>query len=52
LEITGTSEDFIKFAGTITGYGAIIDSNQIFYVWASDTDTYVDNGGDEYVLVN
>jgi len=52
LEITGTSDDFIKFAGTITGYGAIIDSNQIFYVWASDTDTYVDNGGDEYVLVN
>jgi hypothetical protein len=30
----------------------VIDSNQIFYVWASDTDTYVDNGGDEYVLVN
>lgn len=52
LEITGTSEDFIKFAGTITGYGAIIDANQIFYVWASDTDTYVDNGGNEYVFVN
>lgn len=52
LEITGTSDDFIKFAGTITGYGAIIDANQIFYVWASDVDTYVDNGGDEYVLVN
>jgi hypothetical protein len=52
LEITGTSDDFIKFAGTITGYGAIIDANQIFYVWASDTDTYVDNGGNEYVFVN
>ena len=38
LEITGTSEDFIKFAGTITGYGAIVDSNVVYYVWAQDDD--------------
>jgi len=52
LEITGASEDFIKFAGVITGYGAIIPSEQIFYVWAQDEGVYVDNGGDEYVFVN
>ena len=52
LEITGTSTEFIKFAGTITGYGAIVEADKIYYVWASDTDAYVDNGGDEYVFVN
>ena len=45
LEITGTSEDFIKFAGTITGYGAIVDSNVVYYVWAQDDGVYVDDGG-------
>lgn len=52
LEITGTSQDFIKFAGTITGYGAIVDADVVYYVWASDSGVYVDNGGDEYVFVN
>lgn len=52
LEITGTTDDFIKFAGTITGYGAIIDAESIFYVWAQDENVFVDNGGDEYVFVN
>lgn len=52
LEITGTTDDFIKFAGTITGYGAIIDAESIFYVWAQDANVFVDNGGDEYVFVN
>jgi hypothetical protein len=52
LEITGTSEDFIKFAGVITGYGAIVDADVVYYVWAQDNDIYVDDGGDEYVFVN
>ena len=52
LEITGTSEDFIKFAGTITGYGSIVDSNVVYYVWAQDDGVYVDDGGNEYVFVN
>jgi len=52
LEITGTSEDFIKFAGTITGYGEIVDADVVYYVWASDSGVYVDNGDDEYVFVN
>jgi hypothetical protein len=52
LEITGVSEDFVKFAGTITGYGAIISSQTTYNVWAQDEGVYVDNGGDEYVFVN
>ena len=52
LEITGASEDFVKFAGTITGYGAIIDAGVEYFVWAQDVGVYVDNGGDEYVFVN
>jgi hypothetical protein len=24
----------------------------VYYVWASDSGVYVDNGGDEYVFVN
>lgn len=52
LEITGTTDDFVKFAGTITGYGAIIDAETMFYVWAQDNNVFVDNGGDEYVFVN
>ena len=51
LEITGTSTDFIKFAGTITGYGAIVDSNVVYYVWAQDDGVYVDDCGNEYVFV-
>ena len=52
LEITGVSEDFVKFAGTITGYGAIVDSETAYFVWAQDAGVYVDNGNDEYVFVN
>lgn len=52
LEITGASEDFVKFAGTITGYGAIIDAGVEYFVWAQDVGVYVDNGGDDYVFVN
>ena len=52
LEITGASEDFVKFAGTITGYGAIIDAGVEYFVWAQSPGNYVDNGGDEYVFVN
>jgi hypothetical protein len=52
LEITGVSEDFVKFAGTITGYGAIISSQTTYNVWAQDAGVYVDNGNDEYVFVN
>jgi hypothetical protein len=52
LEITGTSEDFVKFTGVITGYGAIVDSGLVYYVWAQDEGVYVDNGGNEYVFVN
>lgn len=52
LEITGVSEDFVKFAGTITGYGAIIDAETEYFVWAQNENVFVDNGGDEYVFVN
>ena len=52
LEISGSSEDFIKFTGVITGYGAIVDADVVFYVWAQDVGVYVDDGGDEYVFVN
>jgi hypothetical protein len=51
LEISGTSEDFVKFTGVITGYGAIVDAEINYYVWAQDDGVYVDNGGDEYVFV-
>jgi hypothetical protein len=51
LEITGTSEDFVKFTGVITGYGAIVDAEINYYVWAQNVGVYVDNGGDEYVFV-
>ena len=52
LEISGSSEDFIKFTGVITGYGAIVDAEINYYVWAQDDGIYVDDGGDEYVFVN
>jgi hypothetical protein len=52
LEISGTSEDFVKFTGVITGYGGIVDTNLTYYVWAQDSGVYVDNGGGEYVFVN
>ena len=51
LEISGTSEDFVKFTGVITGYGAIVDAEINYYVWAQNAGVYVDNGGDEYVFV-
>lgn len=52
LEISGTSEDFVKFTGVITGYGAIVNAELAYYVWAQDDGVYVDNGNDEYVFVN
>lgn len=52
LEITGVNDDFIKFSGTITGYGAIIDAETFYNVWAQDAGVYVDNGNDEYVFTN
>jgi len=52
LEITGVSADFIKFAGTITGYGPIVDSGAKYFVWAQSPGNYVDNGNNEYVFVN
>lgn len=51
LAISGSSEDFLKFTGTLTGYGAIVDSDLIYNVWAQDVGDYVDNGGN-YVLVS
>ena len=51
LEISGTSEDFVKFTGVITGYGAIVDAEINYYVWAQNAGVYVDNGNDEYVFV-
>lgn len=50
LDIVGSSEDFIKFTGTITGYGGIASSPLTFNVWAQDPNSYVDEGGN-YVLV-
>lgn len=52
LEITGTSEDFVKFTGVITGYGAIVNSALAYNVWAQDSGVYVDNGVGLYVFVN
>lgn len=51
LSISGSSEDFLKFTGTLTGYGAISEYNAIQNVWYQNVDTYVDNGGN-YVFVN
>lgn len=52
LEITGVSEDFVKFVGTITGYGAIVDAETVYNVWAQDAGVYVDSGDDDYIFVN
>lgn len=52
LEISGTSEDFVKFTGVITGYGAIVNAALAYNVWAQDDGVYVDNGGGLYVFVN
>jgi hypothetical protein len=52
IEMTGSTEDFVKFTGVITGYGAIVDAELIYYVWAQNVGAYVDNGDDEYVFVN
>jgi hypothetical protein len=52
IEMTGSTEDFVKFTGVITGYGAIVDAELIYYVWAQNVGQYVDNGDDEYVFVN
>ena len=51
LDITGNTDDFIKFTGTLTGYGAISDYNAVQNVWYQNVNTYVENGGN-YVFVN
>jgi predicted secreted protein len=51
LDITGNTDDFVKFTGTLTGYGAIVDYDLIQNVWYQNIDTFVDNGG-QYVLLN
>lgn len=50
LELIASSTDFIKFTGTLTGYGAIVASDLIYYVWAQSPTTFVDNVN-KYVLV-
>jgi hypothetical protein len=52
LEISGSSDDFVKFTGTITGYGVIVDSALSYFVWAQDEGVNVDSGGNDYVFVN
>jgi hypothetical protein len=52
IEISGSTEDFVKFTGVITGYGAIVDSELIYYVWVQNVGAFVDNGEDKYVFVN
>ena len=52
LEISGSSEDFVKFTGVITGYGEIVSAEIIYYVWLQDVGASVDNGTDDYVFVN
>ena len=51
LELSASSDDFIKFTGTLSGYGSIVDVDLIYDVWAQDVGVYVDNG-DNYVFVN
>jgi len=50
IEMTVSTEDFIKFTGTLTGYAAIVNSPITYNVWYQDVDTPVDEGGN-YVLV-
>lgn len=50
IEMTASSSDFIKFTGTLTGYGAIVNSPITYNVWYQNVDTPVDEGGN-YVLV-
>ena len=52
LEISGSSEDFIKFTGVITGYGEIVNAEIIYYVWLQNVGANVDSGTDDYVFVN
>ena len=51
LTINGSSEDFIKFTGTLTGYGAIVNDALVYYVWAQAPGVYVDEQT-KYVFVN
>ncbi len=50
LQISGSSDDFLKFTGTLTGYGEIYDSPLTYNVWYQNVNTPVDEGGN-YVLV-
>lgn len=49
LELTTSTEDFIKFTGTLTGYGAIVNDATIYYVWYGAPDRPVDEQAN-YVL--
>lgn len=42
LELTASTEDFIKFTGTLTGYGGIVSDQTIYYVWYGAPDRPVD----------
>lgn len=50
LQLSANTQDFIKFTGTLTGYGEIVDDALIYYVWMANTVNPVDNLG-KYVLV-
>jgi len=51
LELTANTEDFIKFTGTLTGYGAIVDDALIYHVWFGAPDRPVDELA-KYVFVD
>jgi hypothetical protein len=52
LDMTASVGGFITFTGSIQGIGEIVSGELDFEVWFQNTDTYVDNGNDEYVFVN
>ncbi len=51
LNIVADSGGIITFTGEIIGYGLIVPSEIVYYVWYQDVDTYFDNNG-SYVFVN
>lgn len=51
LELTASTEDFIKFTGTLTGYGGIVDDELIYHVWYGAPDSPVDEQA-KYVFID
>lgn len=51
LQLTGSTEDFIKFTGTLTGYGAIVDADTTYPVWYGAPGRPVDEVG-RYVFLD